>query len=153
MFLLVITLAAAEASVGLALLIQLTSASGRWMWMPPAGCADDGAVDVVVAADVFVAAGRHPDSGRCPGRAEWRASAVVGVASVGLAALATAWVGWTFHAGDGAGVDMTLWTWISVGDFQPTIGLRLDGLSLTMLGDHYRRRFPDPSVRRLVHAR
>ncbi|MDW5376105.1 NADH-quinone oxidoreductase subunit L [Halomonas sp. HP20-15] len=62
-----------------------------------------------------------------------RASAVVGVASVGLAALVTAWVGWAFHTSGGTGVDMTLWTWLSVGDFRPTIGLRLDGLSLTML--------------------
>ena len=60
-----------------------------------------------------------------------RASAVVGVASVGLAALVTAWLVWNFQVGQV--FDMTLWTWLSVGDFQPTIGLRLDGLSLTML--------------------
>ena len=60
-----------------------------------------------------------------------RAIAVVGVASVGLAALVTAWLAWNFQVGEV--FDMTLWTWLSVGDFQPTIGLRLDGLSLTML--------------------
>ncbi|GEN24071.1 NADH:ubiquinone oxidoreductase subunit L [Halomonas cupida] len=68
------------------------------------------------------------------GRLNARASMVVGVASVGLAALVTALVGWKFQVSGDTSVDMTLWTWLSVGDFQPTIGLHLDGLSLTMLG-------------------
>ncbi|WP_168015727.1 NADH-quinone oxidoreductase subunit L [Halomonas salinarum] len=68
------------------------------------------------------------------GRLGPRSSAVVGVVSVGLAALVTAWIGWHFVDSGVGGVDMTLWTWLSVGDFRPTIGLRLDGLSLTMIG-------------------
>ncbi|MFD2435536.1 proton-conducting transporter membrane subunit [Modicisalibacter luteus] len=64
------------------------------------------------------------------GRAD---SAWVGVSSVGLAAVVTALLTWTFLASPGT-YEVTLWTWISVGDFQPTIGLALDGLSLTMLG-------------------
>ncbi|NWN91602.1 NADH-quinone oxidoreductase subunit L [Marinobacter adhaerens] len=63
----------------------------------------------------------------------YRASAVVGVGSVGLAALVTAMLVSGFDANSPAQV-VTLWTWISVGDFQPEIGLALDGLSLTMLG-------------------
>ncbi len=63
-----------------------------------------------------------------------RASALVGVASVGLSALTTALIFLQFLAGDGEAQTVTLWTWIAVGDFQPTIGLALDGLSLTMLG-------------------
>ncbi|MFD2191495.1 NADH-quinone oxidoreductase subunit L [Pistricoccus aurantiacus] len=63
----------------------------------------------------------------------YRASSLVGVGSVGLAALATALLALGFAA-DPKAQDVTLWTWIAVGDFQPTIGLALDGLSLTMLG-------------------
>lgn len=68
------------------------------------------------------------------GRLGEAASAIVGVGSVGLAALVTAAISALFLTGDGAPVTQTLWTWIEVGDFQPTIGLALDGLSLTMLG-------------------
>ncbi|TDX28647.1 NADH dehydrogenase subunit L [Modicisalibacter xianhensis] len=60
-------------------------------------------------------------------------SAWVGVSSVGLAAVITALLTWTYLASPGT-YEVTLWTWIAVGDFQPTIGLALDGLSLTMLG-------------------
>ncbi|MGO1657273.1 MAG: NADH-quinone oxidoreductase subunit L [Marinobacter sp.] len=72
-------------------------------------------------------------------RGKWgyRTSALIGVGSVGLAALVTALLTLDFisepiNAGEPQLV--TLWTWISVGEFQPTIGLALDGLSLTMLG-------------------
>ncbi len=65
------------------------------------------------------------------GTFSYRATALVGVGSVGLAALATAFLTAGFT---GQPQVITLWTWISVGDFQPTIGLALDGLSLTMLG-------------------
>lgn len=67
------------------------------------------------------------------GRLSERGSCVVGVSSVGLAAVATALIFATFLS-DGDATTVTLWTWVSVGDFQPTIGLALDGLSLTMLG-------------------
>ncbi|EPC00045.1 hypothetical protein L861_07725 [Litchfieldella anticariensis FP35 = DSM 16096] len=62
-----------------------------------------------------------------------RGSAWVGVTSVGLAALVTALLTYQFIGAPRA-YEMTLWRWIAVGDFQPTFGLRLDGLSLTMLG-------------------
>ena len=64
------------------------------------------------------------------GRMGALASSVVGVGSVGLAALATAWATMA-HAGGSEGI--TLWTWIAVGDFQPTIGLAVDGLALVMM--------------------
>ncbi|WP_240454141.1 NADH-quinone oxidoreductase subunit L [Halomonas sp. NO4] len=62
-----------------------------------------------------------------------RGSAGVGVSSVALAALATALLAHAYLAAPEAQT-LTLWRWIAVGDFQPTIGLRLDGLSLTLLG-------------------
>ncbi|SEL63782.1 NADH-quinone oxidoreductase subunit L [Halomonas daqiaonensis] len=68
------------------------------------------------------------------GRLDARACAAVGVTIVGLAALVASWVGWRFLAGGGQSIGITLWTWVAVGDFRPTIGLTLDGLSLTMLG-------------------
>ncbi|MBF7053561.1 NADH-quinone oxidoreductase subunit L [Halomonas sp. KAO] len=62
-----------------------------------------------------------------------RSSATVGVTSLGLAALVTLLIALRYLAEPGA-YRVTLWHWIAVGDFQPTIGLTLDGLSLTMLG-------------------
>ncbi|SOB75629.1 NADH dehydrogenase subunit L [Marinobacter sp. LV10R510-11A] len=71
------------------------------------------------------------------GKLGYRISSIVGVGSVGLAALVTALLTLGF-VNDAANAShpqiVTLWTWISVGEFQPTIGLALDGLSLTMLG-------------------
>jgi len=66
------------------------------------------------------------------GRLGPRASAMVGVGSVGLAALATGVLVMT-HAGGDSVATVTLWNWISVGDFQPTIGLAVDGLALVMM--------------------
>ncbi|WIX33020.1 NADH-quinone oxidoreductase subunit L [Salinicola sp. JS01] len=68
------------------------------------------------------------------GRLSERASATVGVVSIGLAALCTLGVGLDFYDHGQAAHTLTLWHWISVGDFQPTVGLMLDGLSLTLLG-------------------
>lgn len=68
------------------------------------------------------------------GRLGERTSALVGVSSVGLAAIVTAFIMFGFLSGSREPMSTTLWTWISVGDFKPTIGLALDGLSLTMLG-------------------
>jgi NADH-quinone oxidoreductase subunit L len=62
-----------------------------------------------------------------------RGSTVIGVGAIGLSALVTALVVAGFMAGDGNAQSLTLWTWIRVGDFQPTIGLALDGLSLVMM--------------------
>jgi NADH-quinone oxidoreductase subunit L len=63
-------------------------------------------------------------------------SAVVGVGSMGLSALTTVWVGLDFLQNTPAGGAYTqvLWTWINAGGFTPQFALRLDGLSLTMLG-------------------
>ncbi len=59
-----------------------------------------------------------------------RAGAGIGVGSVGLAALATAW---TLLTHQGGHQTVTLWQWVSVGDFQPTFGLAVDGLALVMM--------------------
>ncbi len=59
-----------------------------------------------------------------------------GVGSVGLSALMALVVGWEFLQSppiSGAMVQ-PLWHWIQVGQFQPALSLRLDGLSLTMVG-------------------
>jgi NADH-quinone oxidoreductase subunit L len=58
-------------------------------------------------------------------------SAVIGAGSVGVSALVTALLISQF---DGTPAVLTLWTWMQIGDFAPAFGLRLDGLSLTMLG-------------------
>ncbi len=64
------------------------------------------------------------------GRLGARASAVIGAGSIGLAALATLWAVLVYG---GEREVITLWTWISVGDFQPTMGLAVDGLALVMM--------------------
>ncbi|MBC7182320.1 MAG: NADH-quinone oxidoreductase subunit L, partial [Marinobacter sp.] len=66
------------------------------------------------------------------GRLGPRVGSIVGVASVGLAALATAGAIALYAGGDGA-VGFSLWTWMQVGNFQPTIGLAVDGLALVMM--------------------
>ena len=71
------------------------------------------------------------------GRMSENASAVVGVGSVGIAAALAAIVIARFLSAhpDGSGAEVvTLWHWMSVGSFQPTLTLYLDGLSVTMLG-------------------
>ncbi|HEX5360027.1 MAG TPA: NADH-quinone oxidoreductase subunit L [Fluviicoccus sp.] len=62
-------------------------------------------------------------------------AAVIGVGSMGLAALTALYVGIDFMSIEGQGAyGQVLWTWMQVGDFTPAFGLHLDGLSLTMLG-------------------
>ncbi|OLU17035.1 NADH-quinone oxidoreductase subunit L [Pseudomonas sp. PA1(2017)] len=70
------------------------------------------------------------------GRLSEGAAAVVGVGSVGLSALTTAWIMWQFNVAPPAdGVyTQTLWQWMSVDGLAPNFTLYLDGLSLTMLG-------------------
>ncbi|MGK4473430.1 NADH-quinone oxidoreductase subunit L [Aeromonas molluscorum] len=70
------------------------------------------------------------------GRFGEHSSAIIGVGSIGLCALTTLWVGIDFlnTLPAGAVYHQTLWQWMSVGSFQPTFRLALDGLSLTMLG-------------------
>lgn len=70
------------------------------------------------------------------GRASENFTALVGVGSIGLSALTVAWVGADFlqHPPADGAYTQPLWTWIDVGGFTPAFALRLDGLSLTMLG-------------------
>ena len=70
------------------------------------------------------------------GRLPDRLAAVIGVGSVGLAALVTAWVAVEFVTSPPAGGIHTqhLWQWLDVAGLQASVGLHLDGLSLTMLG-------------------
>lgn len=67
------------------------------------------------------------------GRWSENLSATVGVGSVGLAALVTAWVGMDFFNHGKQALTLPLWTWMSVGNFTVAFNLVLDGLSLTML--------------------
>ncbi|MEY8711403.1 NADH-quinone oxidoreductase subunit L [Mangrovibacter phragmitis] len=67
------------------------------------------------------------------GRWSENLSATVGVGSVGLAALVTAWVGMDFFNHGKQAFTLPLWTWMSVGNFTVAFNLVLDGLSLTML--------------------
>jgi NADH-quinone oxidoreductase subunit L len=64
------------------------------------------------------------------------AAAIVGVGSIGLSALVTLLVGYDFltHPPAGGSYTESLWTWMQVGTFAPTFALKLDALSLTMLG-------------------
>ena len=61
-------------------------------------------------------------------------AAIIGVGSVGLSALCALLAGMNFiNSGETSQVTH-LWTWFSVGGFEPGISLHLDGLSLLMLG-------------------
>jgi NADH-quinone oxidoreductase subunit L len=64
-----------------------------------------------------------------------RATAAVGVGSIGLSALITILVAVTFFGEPPAGNSYTqaLWTWINVAGFKPQIGFYLDALSLVMV--------------------
>ncbi|KML67704.1 NADH-quinone oxidoreductase subunit L [Pectobacterium peruviense] len=71
------------------------------------------------------------------GRWSENTSATVGVGSIGLAALVTAWVVVDFmgqqHSGGVTFFNQHLWTWMTVGNFDISVTLMLDGLSVTML--------------------
>lgn len=67
------------------------------------------------------------------GRWSENLSATIGVGSVGLAALVTAFVGMDFFANGKQAFSQPLWTWMSVGNFNIGFNPVLDGLSLTML--------------------
>lgn len=63
-------------------------------------------------------------------------AAIVGVGSIGLAALVTVYVAMDFLTQKAAGVplfEQSLWNWMTVGNFNIGVILTLDGLSLTML--------------------
>ena len=70
------------------------------------------------------------------GRWSENTSAIIGVGSIGLAALVTAYVGFDFLSQKADGIQVFnqhLWNWMAVGDFGIPVTLTLDGLSLTML--------------------
>jgi NADH-quinone oxidoreductase subunit L len=64
-----------------------------------------------------------------------RATAAVGVGSIGLSALITILVAASFFSTPPSGNSYTqvLWTWINVAGFEPEIGFYLDALSLVMV--------------------
>lgn len=65
-----------------------------------------------------------------------QSAAAVGIGAIGVSALTTLALGIEFFAHPPAGGVFTqpLWQWLDVGGFSPRFALRLDGLSLTMLG-------------------
>ena len=67
-------------------------------------------------------------------RVSENAAAVIGVGSIGLSALLTLLIGWTFYA-QPAGFSHTqlLWTWMRVDGFAPDFALHLDQLSMLMM--------------------
>ncbi|BDH45098.1 NADH-quinone oxidoreductase subunit L [Salmonella enterica subsp. enterica serovar Choleraesuis] len=67
------------------------------------------------------------------GRWSENLSATIGVGSIGLAAVVTAFAGVEFLGGSRQPFTQPLWTWMAVGDFNIGFNLVLDGLSLTML--------------------
>ena len=60
--------------------------------------------------------------------------ALVGAGSVGLAAITTLFVGIEFLNSDAASYSEQLWVWLAVGNFEPSVTLYLDPLSLVMTG-------------------
>ncbi len=66
------------------------------------------------------------------GRMPRTAAAFLGAGSVGLSALCVALLA-ADYLGDGQVREMTLWTWMSVGDFAPRVGFYVDGLTVVML--------------------
>ncbi|MCX2533176.1 NADH-quinone oxidoreductase subunit L [Plesiomonas shigelloides] len=68
------------------------------------------------------------------GRWSENTSALIGVGSVGLSALLTAYISYDFLVlHPQSTYTQPLWTWMAVGDLQVNLSLYLDGLSLTML--------------------
>ena len=59
-------------------------------------------------------------------------AAILGAGSVGLAAICMALLVRTFLA-DGHIVQVTLWTWMAVGEFTPRIAFYIDGLAIVMM--------------------
>ncbi|MGH8493070.1 MAG: NADH-quinone oxidoreductase subunit L [Moraxellaceae bacterium] len=70
------------------------------------------------------------------GRISENVAAAIGVGSMGLSALTALYAGVDFiqHIPAGGSYTQQLWTWMSVPGFAPNFALKLDGLSLTMLG-------------------
>lgn len=75
---------------------------------------------------LFVSAGRLPKA----------AVTVTGVGSVALSAVLALSIAWDFLGSppEGAAYRQVLWQWMNVGKFSPQVALRLDALSLLMMG-------------------
>src|SRR5580698_7414314 len=63
-------------------------------------------------------------------------AAAIGIGAIGVSALTTLLLGIAFilHPPAGGAFTQPLWQWLDVGGFAPRFALRLDGLSLTLLG-------------------
>ena len=59
-------------------------------------------------------------------------AAALGAGSVGLSAACVALVASGFLA-DGQVLQLTLWTWMSIGDFTPGVAFYVDGLTVVMM--------------------
>ncbi|HVE22412.1 MAG TPA: NADH-quinone oxidoreductase subunit L [Acidocella sp.] len=67
------------------------------------------------------------------GRLPPRLVALVGVGSVALSAVIATWLAIAFLTGPDQHVTLTLWQWVRIGAFAPTVSLYLDPLSLVMM--------------------
>ncbi len=61
-------------------------------------------------------------------------AATFGAGSVGLAALVALLASISFSSSGETAYELTLWTWMSIGTFNPGITLHLDALSMVMMG-------------------
>ena len=89
----------------------------EYLWLVPA-------LPLVGFFALFVTEGKLPD----------KLVGVIGAGSVGLAALVALGAGVEFVQSGEASYAQTLWTWMAVGNFTPSITLYLDPLSLVMTG-------------------
>ena len=89
----------------------------EYLWLVPA-------LPLVGFFALFVTEGRLPD----------KIVAATGAGSVGLAALVALGAGIEFVQSGEASYAQSLWTWMAVGNFTPSITLYLDPLSLVMTG-------------------
>jgi NADH-quinone oxidoreductase subunit L len=64
------------------------------------------------------------------------AAAAIGIGAIGVSTLTTLAlsIGFLIHPPAGGAFTQPLWQWLDVGGFAPRLALRLDGLSLTLLG-------------------
>ena len=89
----------------------------EYLWLVPA-------LPLVGFFALFVTEGKLPD----------KLVGVIGAGSVGLAALVALGAGVEFVQSGEASYAQSLWTWMAVGNFTPSITLYLDPLSLVMTG-------------------
>jgi len=58
---------------------------------------------------------------------------IIGAGSIGLSFLVALFVGMQFSATEASSFSQTLWTWMSVGDFDAGFTFYLDGVSMVMM--------------------